>query len=589
MKVNINLMKQRMVMTATSTLKDDRVRSWIKCIYVVLILKDNKTALSVDKSSGPLLEILRSNILPATEFLKENRLGSLQWKNLFTAALTKKDFSKLDKQFTAVWDIMREKSSSYSTSPNLTNLYTSIVKDFRAYIKGDSEGAYVRLEKNAKETNEHEIYSRFIPAEQDVSSQVKTLRKLIRKYEPDNETYTLDLTVADRLHRDDDATYKQYLKLRLDIKKAYNAEVMTFVRQSGKKLVNIDSLKKHMKSIGMPNLLQDGFVGQIDENGAYYTIKGSKSIGRQLKTIPGGPCYMNTAYDPDKDNTYVLKSKTPGAKNESLFYTIDFGATSQSDKYEKVLENIPYFEDARKKWIKDIINGMGEKKLYAILCEVVYLSTARIGSKDINISQKGDNEGKPTYGIRTLLCKHAKVEANRIYLTYVGVKTSARLRHYIYRDSPEGKAIYDYIVKRKDSAGPNDPIFVNMGRMASPTKLNAYVKSLGLTITIHKFRTIRGTEYFRKYVEGNRTLSAKTTSDPKKVIDEVNKALEAVGKELGHYSTTPDGKKITGATALQYYIVPTEVTSIFDRLGVRMPPAIKKVADVAMRGSQDED
>ena len=588
MKVNISL-KQRQVITSSSILKDDRVRSLIKCMYVIILMKDDPEAFKFDKSSGPLLQILRENELPAVTFLKENRLGSIQWQRLFRDALNKKDFDALEKQLADVWLIMREKNAGYSSNALLTNLYAGIIRDFRAYLKSDSEPAYVRLEKNAKETNEHEIYKRFLPAEQDASSQVAILKKLIKKYEPDNDTLTLALNVADRLHRDDEPTYKQYLKLQLDIKKACNAEVMAYVRQCGKKLVSVDALKGHLQKIGMPNLIQDGFVGQIDENGNYYTMKGLKSIGRQLKTIPGGKCYMNPAYDPDKDNTYVLKSQTPGAKNESLFYTIDYGASSQVDKYSLVMNNIPNFEESRKVWIRDILHGLGEKFLYAMLCEVVYLSTARIASRDVNISQKGEYKDQPTYGIRTLLCKHAKVEADKIYLTYLGVKTSARLRHYIYTDTPQGKKIYDYIAKRKEVGKPNDPLFVNMGTMASPTKLNAYVKSTGLTVTIHKFRTIRGTEFFNALVAKSRTLSAKTTSDPKKVIAEITRTLEAVGKELGHYSTGPDGKKITGTTALQYYVVPQYVEALFQKFSIRPPAVYQKVLDTALRGAQNND
>ena len=584
MKINIDL---RISTSAVATLKDQRLRSLIKCLYVILILKDDPEEF---ESNGLLLQILREHSLPACQFLKEAKLGYLPWQKLFNKALITKDFSKLGPLLTEVWAIMREKSQAYSENHLLTNLYTSIIRDFRAYINSESEQAYLRLEKNAKETGEPAIYKLFIPQEKDASSQVDELKALIKKYEPGNKGLTLDLNVAKSLKERDDTVYKHYLKLKNEIKKACITEIMTYVRQSGKKLVDINVTRKHLVSVGLPNILQEGFVGQIDENGNYYTIKGKTNEGRQLKSNPGGPCTMNPTYKVDEDNTYVFKSQTPGAKDTSSFYTLDYGASSQSDKYEQVLENMPIFDGAREKWISDIKGSKtSEKWLYAVLCEMVFLSMARIGSKNVNVSSKGEYKGQNTYGIRTLLCKHARLSENKVTITYLGVKTSAHLKHFVYTDTPQGKIIYDYIAERKASAKPNDPIFVAKGKMASNEKLKEYLTSTGLTIGIHKFRTVRGTRLFQKLVANNRTLSAKTTSDPKRVETEIDKILEAVGKELGHYTTTPDGTKITGSTALQYYIVPSLVFDLYKKFEVRMPPKVQKVWEIAQRGSDDNE
>ena len=584
-KVTIRKNNDQQLTSNVTVLHDDGVRSLLKCIYVLVIMKNHKL-------NSELAAILRANIRPATAFLSEHRLGSKVWRLLFEAALEQKSLKALDLQKSNVWDIMRTKSAEYSSNSVLTNLDASIIRDFRTFLKSGSESAYARLEKNAKETNERAIFAQFLPDEQDASIHTRALRRIIKKHEPENNTIALTLTAAATLRDENLPEYKQYLKTRLNLKKAYNAEIMAFVRMSESKLVSVNALKKHMRSIGMPNLIQDGFVGQIDESGNYYTRPGKTCLGRRLKTTPGGPCSMNLAYDTDSDNTYVFKSQTPGAKNETMFYTIDFGASSQADKYAKVLDNMPRFGKARTKWIKDIMSGSGEKFLYAMLCEVSYLSTARIGSRDINISAKGKYEGKHTFGIRTLQCKHVKIEAERIVISYLGVKTSAKLKHYIYKDTPQSRRIYDHIVKRVSKANPTDALFVNLGKMASPTKLNAYVKSLGLTITIHKFRTIRGTEYFVANVAKSKLLSGKAGKVDKvkgaKISAEITKTLEAVGKELGHFSTTPTGTKVTGTTALQYYIIPHTVLDLYNRFMLRMPPNIKKLYDEAVRGNNDD-
>jgi len=575
MKIKVSLSE-----AAKSNIRDSRARSLIKCLYVILLLK-------TDKMSAERTQILRENSLPAREFLKENRLGSVAFGKLFDAALTKKDIDAIQPQLDAVFKVMREKSKAFSSNSTLTNLYTSIIRDFRSYVQSDNENAYIRLEKNAKETGEIAIYSRLLPAEQDASLYTKALRRIVRKYEPDNGGLVLSLDVAKELREENPDQYKAYLKVRNDLKKAFDKELIAFFRQQHKTLLNVEDVKRYMNSVSMPHNIPEGFVGQIDESGNFYTVRGKTTGGRQLKTKPGGRCFMNPAYDPDKDNTYVLKSKTPGAANETSFYTKDFGAGSQQDKYSKVEENIPHFEEARNKWIRDILRGAGEKFMLAVLSEVSYLSMARIGSKNTNVSNKGDYKGKPTYGIRTLLCKHAKIESNKITISYLGVKTSARLKHYIYRDTPEGKKIFDYIVKRKEAAGPNEPLFVYMGKLISPTKLNDYIKSLGLTITIHKFRTIRGTETFLEKAGKSSILKAKTVSDTKRVTRELDKILEAVGKELGHYSSTPNGTKVTGSTALQYYVIPTYVLHYYDKFKIRYPAKIQKIYEDMTNGKNN--
>lgn len=581
-------MKIKILTSAQDThtnLKDDRARSLIKCVYVLVLMKDESTCTTSQT------KILRDNILNALSFLKDHKLGSLAWKTLFQAALAKRDFSKLSAELDAVFVVMRTKNKAYASNSFLTNLYVQILKDFRAYVRSDSDQAYARLEKNAKETEEPSLFARILPEKQDVSVQVRSLRRIIKKYDPENSTLTLAIDVAKTLREEDLPTYKMYLKIKGDIKKSMLKELMAFVRQSGSKLVSTDSVVKYLKKLGMPSTVQEGFVGQIDESGNFFTVKGKTTPGRQLKTTPAGKCFMNPAYDPDLDNTYVLKSYTPGATGDAgSFYTKDFGATSQVDKYSKVEDNIPLFDAARNKWIKDVIYEKGEKSQYARLCEMAYISMARIGSKNVNMSNKGVYAGKSTFGIRTLLCKHVRVTPERIIIAYLGVKTSAKLKHYVYKDTAEGKALYAYIAKRVETYGKNDPLFAYQGKMASTTKLNAYIKSLGLTITIHKFRTIRGTLLFDKLVAKSKVLSAKTTTQPKVVESTLKSVLENVGKELGHYSTSAAGEtKITGTTALQSYIIPSHVIAIYDRLHIRYPTQIQKLVDDMKRGGKDDD
>ena len=576
MKIKIN------ISTSSVTIRDERMRSLIKCLYVILLLK-------TEKMNTAREQILRDNSLPAKEFLKEHRLGSLVFGKLFEAALHKKDIGLIQPQLDAVFLSMRKTSKLMSSNDVLNNTYVGIIRDFRSYVQSDNDNAYARLERNAKETGEIAIYGRFLPLEQDASVHIRTLKRIIKKYEPDNDTLVLSIDVAAELRADNPVEYKGYLAVKNNLKKAAEKELMAFVRQQSSPLINVEIIKKHMKSIKMPYVIHEGFVGQMDENGNYYTISGRETAGRQLKTKPGGKCYMNSEYNVDKDNTYVFKSQTPGAKNETAFYTKDYGADSQQEKYSLVIDNIPKFEDARNKWIRDIMgNQLLPNFMNAVLCELAYLSTGRIGTKNETVCAKGINEGKHTYGLRTLLCKHATVEESRIVIKYLGVKTSADLKHYIYKDTPQGKKIYDYIVSRVAKAGKLEPLFVHNKTRVPPTKINAYIKSLGLTITVHKFRTIQGTKKFIELYEKSRVLKTKTP-DPKNVLSELDKILKSVGASLGHYTSDEKGKTITGNTALQYYIVPNYVIDIFLTHKIRMPSLVQKLYDELKSGKSSED
>lgn len=559
---------------------DLRVPHFLRCVYVILLLKDGKL-------TSEQRAVLKRSLPLASEFLRDHKLGSASWVKLFKKAIVSKKFESLSQELISVFDILKKKRLIYAEAHCFTNLQMSIVRDFRTYCKTDSIAAYARLEKSVGETGEPLLYGSFLPDEQDASVQIRALRRIVKEYEPTNSTLTLSINIAKELREDDPQQYKQYLAVKTAIRKAFKAELLALVRMSGKKLLDVRTVAKHMRSVKIPTPIQEGFVGQMDEAGNFYTRKGKTHPGRQLKTNPAGECFMNTEYDPDTDNTYVLKSETPGAtQGPGLFYTKDFMATSSNQKYKKVSNNLHKFEKARSKWLKEM-GGNSEKGLYAVLCEVSYLSMARIGSKNETISNKGKYAGKHTYGIRNLLCKHAKVYPDKIVLSYLGVKTSAQLKHFIYNDTPEGMKLYKILAKRIQTAEPKNHLFTFNGKIAAPTKLNAYIKSLGLGITVHKFRTVRGTLLFDKLAAASKVLS-KTKYESKEILLEVDRLLEKVGKELGHFSTAADGSvKITGTTALQYYVLPDRVVDILQNRKIRPSAKIQKVIDDVARGKSN--
>ena len=288
----------------------------------------------------------------------------------------------------------------------------------------------------------------------------------------------------------------------------------------------------------------------MDDN-QFYTLFEEPLQASPVKVV------MNPNYKKGSSE-YVAKYKAPGAKNYQMLYTKAANLQAQLDKFDRVGQTIEQLSDARTKWLKDF---KGSNREVAILVELLYLTQGRIGA----VGNQTDN--KPTYGLSTIQARHLKSVGSGIRISYVG-KKGAKQIHQIDPVDTTSKFLVSYLRNRMESV---DKTTDNIFSIGIAPKVNAYLKSsLGLSITAHKFRTIRGTLLMKELLDdiiannGPRTSEAKLTALFKK-------ASEQVGAILGHTNKTADGVKITGTTALKSYINPDVCISFFRHYNIRLP------------------
>src|SRR5690606_12281459 len=131
-----------------------------------------------------------------------------------------------------------------------------------------------------------------------------------------------------------------------------------------------------LESKGIIHNLPQGFVGNIDDLGKFYT-----TAGKRLLQSPSGDVRMNGSYDAEKDNAYVCEFTPPFAKAPTRAYTEDYRAGSRAEKFNVVADVMPKLASLTKKWLPDM-RKLGKQKegLLAVLCEFIYATSARVGN-----------------------------------------------------------------------------------------------------------------------------------------------------------------------------------------------------------------
>jgi DNA topoisomerase IB len=194
---------------------------------------------------------------------------------------------------------------------------------------------------------------------------------------------------------------------------------------------------------------------------------------------------------------------------------------------------------------------------------------ARIGGLN------NEKDGKPTYGLSTLQVRHANVNKGTLILSYDG-KDGIHQRHVIKPDTDEKKRIIAIVERLMRGKGRSDPLWTDPnGKRIDAGRFNAYLKSLKIPITAHKFRHIRGTLLMSDLI-----AKARIAKDaPQNEVEAgVKKLATRVGELLGHKS----GDKVTPATAIKAYIVPSVIAAFFKSRGLRVPHWLPQ-------GGQDND
>lgn len=364
-------------------------------------------------------------------------------------------------------------------------------------------------------------------------------------------------------HPDDTMQYSLAIKRSRDI---FKAALQKYIRSSGKVSVDIEIVRKALDGIGVntsflpakPNGKKDdqgnpfGFVGQIDEIGNLFTIKGVPIIGKPAV----GTLVMNKNYDPNKDDQYVFKMITPVSTNR--FYTKTNRRDSNEAKDDTIDDAIKTVTAARVRWIADLKRPRLDTKTLALMCEVIYQTQARIGANSLT-GWKG---------------KNITVLQNGIKIKYIG-KAGVNQEHVIKALDPVSKLLVDYFVKRKEDYLPTAFVFSDLrGKAIRGDAVNKYLKSVGFSSTAHKLRHIKGTCLMETLIERHKFPKNSTTVSVDKVLTSF---YEKIGKALGHRKASGD---INATTSRGSYVSPALPKKVFDSMDLKYPTWLQRLLKV---------
>lgn len=370
--------------------------------------------------------------------------------------------------------------------------------------------------------------------------------------------------------------YNQFLQAKKGVVAQVSVFLRNLCRRNGGKVL----YSQFLKALAASQVLShyppaEGWDGYIDENGVLYTLEGLKIKGK-----PAFPIKGNKDYDPETNDTYVFSVKT-SMGNVQHFYTEDSLKVWRDERFEAVDDFTPIVTKVKKKWEKDILSSNQRTRYCALICELIYWASARIGSTKNNV------RGEKTFGISTLQGQHVYKQGSNLVLDYIG-KTGVHQKHILKPTTPYEKKVASEVLALAKEAGEGNYIFAldGTGNPPANSTVNSYFRSKGANVTVHKLRHARATlimttlmqdadkspyvTYFRRKV----TRRGNANPTQREAEENYKDMAINVGKELGHTS----GEKVTPMTAIGNYINPIITTSYFDALKLRQPSWAKKFA-----------
>ena len=393
----------------------------------------------------------------------------------------------------------------------------------------------------------------------------------------------IDIDADTRKKYKDTDKLKEYNRLKRELNAIPKNFVMNLVRQSGKPYLGVRTVIDEIKAAGIRrHPIPEGFVGYIDDRMKYYTVQ-----GKMLNGTPVGEVQMNPNYNPKKDDGYVCQTKAPMAQGWSNIYTVEHKAAGVAEKFAAVAVFDKKADSIRKRWL-DTFKSEGittRTGVIAGVCELVFQTYGRIGGAS------NATDGKATYGLTTLQVGHYYKKSNNRELKYPG-KKSQEQRHRLLNSNPNQRRLIEMLdalskdnILEKGKRKPKvrkDRLITFNGRPISANVVNKYLREIGMPpkVTVHKFRTLRGTRLAKSIIDKCPLYERQRKPDAKQVNEWLKKALLKVAKDLGHFANG----KLTVATAIANYIDPLILKDYYSKLETRMPVTIEKMVKLAEEG-----
>lgn len=550
-----------------SKVEEEFVVDFIKMCYVIFAYSFTEEGKKVE-----LPETLKNNISPWTTnayaFALQFKIPKVALKNLITAATTNAAFTdKINETVNALGKGFKLAMPKIEKDISIDAEHLKLIKDLGLAFRVSSQSAILRLEKNVSILKDTHLSSLFSVASKNKTTKAdkaeveKQLKKLTKKHAGTN-TEKLSIDDAKKLKDKNPEAYKQYTKLRSELKKVSQNFVRDFVRKSGKEYLDVKTVQTALKKEGLTDYIPKGFVGNVDEALNLRTKTGKIIQGAGTDSVT-----MNPKYDPKKDNTYVFKAGT------NNIYTLDYIETKRKLKKEKKMDDLAENNtDYRAKWLKDMKGAESKNKLMATQLEIIFLTGARTGNLGNATTDRNTGETKATYGVTTLKVKHIKKYKEGIRIVYDGKKLG--LNDYIIRPStPTNKIVIKNTLAAMEDKKPNDFVWTWKEKRIPTSAVSMYFKSLGAEhATLHAVRYMLGTQIAKDILKKSPLVAGKATQAEAEKWYKT--ALLEVGEKLGH--TT--GNKTTSATAIKSYIDPRVQADFFAKLKLRVPSFLQTKA-----------
>ena len=435
-----------------------------------------------------------------------------------------------------------------------------ILKDFQMVALKGSEPALSRIIKAISSLNDPDLSSLTKTEVNDQKGIVKQLEKHVTKMGGAGLEITPEMRkdfVAAGKESLKGKKLKEYNRLRKELNASPKQFIMQYVRGTGQTTVPVQDVLKHLKDAGIEHhSVPVGYRGSMDDLLGYYT-----ETGLRLNGTPAGDVKMNPEYNPKTDNTYVCIAQAPMAKGPSRIYTVNYRQGNTEKKFEAVQKFQKVISKVKAKWRSHLKQGIDTKEgILALCCEIVYLTSARVGSK------AGNTAGEKTFGLTSLQAGHYKLRGNSRLLEYKGKKSQIQ-KHLIKPTSVINKLCIQYLDELAEGKKRVETLITYRGKPTTGNAINKYLKVIGVPagVTIHKFRTLRGTELANNALEKSPFKNRSKSPTAKQANDWLKKQLEKVAKELGHFTNG----KLTVNTAIQNYIDPQILDNFFKEAGVR--------------------
>lgn len=451
-----------------------------------------------------------------------------------------------------------------------------LFKALGLYMRSDSESALKKIIRFAHTATRNPWISKQLAREHGQQDASK-LRAIVRKM-TGTSAHKLTIEQAAEARTKFPDLYKEYLALAREYNQVVKDAIMSVVRQSGQHTVPMKDVEAYLKRNKIDSTLPTGFTGNIDDIGRFYTTK-----GEPIEGVPNSTTFpkviMNRNYGKPNGGNWVFMAVRQDGTAGPYFYLSTFKREQAAKKFVAAKDLSAVLDKMRAKWFTHVkrFDITKPNDVAAVILEILYQFSARVGSVGNSAA------GTPTFGISTLLAKHAYPQSNgNIILRYKG-KDGVNTKHVIDARDREQKylaaAMHVLLADKK----PSERIFTydkgNTTPAVSATMVNAYFRQLGAPsgVGVHKLRAVKGSKIFKELMESQLKKRTQPTTD-KEALDTIKAMASQVGKVLNHVRRSATGEQtVTPTTALANYIDPVLQSQVYDAWDIRYPKYLEKL------------